>query len=147
MVQVKRLAKGLGWFVLGVIVLLGIAYGVLLFYQEPVRAMVERQLNSHVQGYHFTLGKTHVYPNLSLDLINLLIVQTTHPDPPVAKIPKWHFSVQWRHIFSGVVVRMTCRSPMMFLRLKFPGYSRWSISLLSRKNGLDSFLSYSPMTT
>jgi len=104
MVQVKRLAKGLGWFVLGVIVLLGIAYGVLLFYQEPVRAMVERQLNSHVQGYHFTLGKTHVYPNLSLDLINLLIVQTTHPDPPVAKIPKWHFGVQWRHIFSGVVV-------------------------------------------
>jgi len=104
MVQVKRLAKGLGWFVLGVIVLLGIAYGVLLFYQEPVRATVERQLNSHVQGYHFTLGKAHVYPNLSLDLINLLIVQTEHPDPPVATIPKWHFSVQWQHIFSGVVV-------------------------------------------
>src|SRR5437762_1346603 len=104
MVQVKRLAKVLGWFVLGIIVLLGIAYGVLLFYQEPVRATVERQLNSHVQGYHFTLGKAHVYPNLSLDLINLLIVQTEHPDPPVATIPKWHFSVQWQHIFSGVVV-------------------------------------------
>ena len=104
MVQVKRLAKVLSWFVLGIIVLLGIAYGVLLFYQEPVRATVERQLNSHVQGYHFTLGKAHVYPNLSLDLIDLLMVQTEHPDPPVAKIPKWHFSVQWRHIFSGVVV-------------------------------------------
>ena len=96
--------KFLLWFGGTIVVLLLVATLAFWFAQDHLRAFIERQLNTHVQGYHFTLGKAHLYPNLSLDLENLLMIQTEHPDPPVADIPKWHFSIQWRHIFSGVVV-------------------------------------------
>jgi hypothetical protein len=92
------------WFSVSLIGLLLVATVALWFAQEPLRAFIERRLNTQVQGYHFTLGKAHLYPNLSLDLENLVMIQTEHPDPPVADIPKWHFSIQWRHVFSGVLV-------------------------------------------
>ena len=32
------------------------------------------------------------------------MIQTDHPDPPVAVIPRWVLSIQWNQIFSGVLV-------------------------------------------
>jgi hypothetical protein len=96
--------KYLAWFAISLIVILLGAAVALFFVDEPLRAFIERRLNKHVQGYTFTIGKAHLYPNLSLDIEDALMVQTKHPDPPVAKIPKWHFSIQWRHILSGVLV-------------------------------------------
>ena len=32
------------------------------------------------------------------------MIQTDHPDPPVAEIPRWVLSIQWSQIFSGVLV-------------------------------------------
>jgi hypothetical protein len=96
--------KFLAWFAISIVVTLLVAAVALYFIDEPLRAFIERQLNTQVEGYHFTIGKAHFYPNLSLLLEDAVMVQTTHPDPPVARIPKWHFSIQWRHIFSGVLV-------------------------------------------
>jgi Domain of Unknown Function (DUF748) len=92
------------WLAVSFAVLLLIVWGALLYFEEPLRAFIERQLNTHVQGYHFVIGKAHLYPNLSLELENAVMIQTDHPEPPVANIPKWHFSIQWRHILSGVLV-------------------------------------------
>ena len=96
--------KFLAWFAISVFVLFLLAGALLFLADEPLRAFIERQLNSHVQGYHFTVGKAHLYPNVSLEIRDLVMTQTEHPDPPVATIPRWHFSVQWRQIFSGVLV-------------------------------------------
>ncbi|MEP6600628.1 MAG: hypothetical protein ABJB49_02310, partial [Nitrospirota bacterium] len=96
--------KFLTWFAIGIVVILLAAAVALYFIDEPLRAFIERQLNTRVEGYHFTIGKAHLYPNLSLLLEDAVIVQTTHPDPPVARIPKWHLGIQWRHIFNGVLV-------------------------------------------
>jgi uncharacterized protein DUF748 len=98
------MSRILKWVGLGFLVLLLIALIGLFFIDEPFRAFAERQLNANVQGYSFRIAKAHLYPNLSLDIENLVMTQTEHPDPPVAQIPKWHFSVQWRHLFSGVLV-------------------------------------------
>ena len=96
--------KFLAWLAIGILVLVLVAAAALFFVDEPLRAFIERQLNTHVEGYSFTVGKAHVYPNLSLQIENAVMTQTKHPDPPVASIPKWHFSIQWRHVFSGVLV-------------------------------------------
>ena len=32
------------------------------------------------------------------------MIQMNHPDPPVAVLPRWVLSIQWRQIFSGVLV-------------------------------------------
>ena len=92
------------WLAGGLAVLLLVAWGTFFYFQEPLRAFIERQLNAGVEGYHFTIGKAHLYPNLSLDLKDVVMIQTDHPEPPVANIPKWHFSIQWRHIFRGLLV-------------------------------------------
>src|SRR5438105_14111775 len=100
----SRVSKFLAWLFGGIAVLVLVAWIAFEFFQEPLRAFIERQLNAGVQGYTFKVGKSHLYPNLSLDIENLVMIQTEHPDPPVAEVPKWHFSIQWRHIFSGVLV-------------------------------------------
>ncbi len=99
-----RVAKFFSWLAGGLIVLLLIAWASLLVFQEPIRAYIERQLNAGVEGYSFTIGKARVYPNLSLDIERMIMIQKEHPDPPVADIPKWHFSIQWRHIVRGLFV-------------------------------------------
>ena len=43
-------------------------------------------------------------PSLSLEIQRLTMIQTDHPDPPVAEIPRWVLSIQWSQIFSGVLV-------------------------------------------
>ena len=98
------MSRVLKWVAVGLVLLLLIAFIGLFLVEEPLRAFIERQLNTHVQGYSFKIAKAHLYPNLSLDIENLEMTQTAHPDPPVAQIPKWHFSVQWRHLFSGRLV-------------------------------------------
>jgi Domain of Unknown Function (DUF748) len=67
-------------------------------------AFVEHQLNGHVDGYRFTVGQATLSPNLSLEIRQLTMIQIDHPDPPVAEIPLWRLSIQWRQIFSGVLV-------------------------------------------
>src|SRR6266487_1287752 len=86
------------------IVLALLAGGTLFVLNEYLAALVQRQLNAHVQGYQFTVGKAHLYPSLALDVEDLVMRQSDHPEPAVASIPKWHFSIQWHHIFSGVLV-------------------------------------------
>jgi hypothetical protein len=100
----SKMLRFLAWFALGLVLVLAVAGVALLFIDEPFRAFAERQLNANVQGYSFTLGKAHLSPLLTLDLENLEMIQTEHPDPPVAHIPKWHFSVQWRELLRGHLV-------------------------------------------
>src|SRR6266550_3474487 len=72
---------------------------------EPLRRRVERNMNARLKGYTVRLGKLDFHPiGLSIDLENLWIYQTAHPDPPIASIPNLHASVHWKALFSGRVV-------------------------------------------
>jgi Domain of Unknown Function (DUF748) len=91
------------WWVLGVPVVLLVILGLALaFVDEPLRAYAERELNRRVEGYTFHIGTLDFHPiGLSLDLENITVVQTDHPDPPVAQLTKWHASIHWRELLSG----------------------------------------------
>ncbi|HEY2988241.1 MAG TPA: DUF748 domain-containing protein [Candidatus Binatia bacterium] len=72
---------------------------------EPLRRKVERDMNARLKGYTVRLQKLDFHPiGLSLDLKDLWLYQTAHPDPPIAYIPKLHASVHWKAILFGRLV-------------------------------------------
>ena len=94
----------LKWLALTALVILLLAMGGLMVVNRQLPALIERQLNAQVEGYRFTVGQATLSPSLSLEIQQLTMIQTDHPDPPVAVIPRWVLSIQWSHIFSGVLV-------------------------------------------
>jgi hypothetical protein len=75
------------------------------FLDEPIRRQVERRMNERLQGYSVSLAAADFHLiGLSLDLLDLVVVQQAHPDPPVARIPRLSASVQWRALLRGRVV-------------------------------------------
>jgi Domain of Unknown Function (DUF748) len=94
----------LKWSVLALGVIFALALAGLFVANRELPRFIERQLNAHVKGYRFTVGQASVSPSLSLEIRQLTMIQTEHPDPPVAEIPRWVLSIQWRHLFSGLLV-------------------------------------------
>jgi hypothetical protein len=83
----------LKWSVLALGVLFALALTGLFVANRELPRFIERQLNAHVQGYRFTVGQADISPSLSLEIRQLTMVQTEHPDPPVAEIPRWVLSI------------------------------------------------------
>ena len=98
------MTRFLKWWALTIGVLILLAVASLFFVNRKLPALIERQLNAHVDGYRFTLGQATLSPSLSLEIQRLTMIQVDHPDPPVAEIPRWVLSIQWSQIFSGVLV-------------------------------------------
>jgi hypothetical protein len=89
----------------GLVVLIVIGLLSLNLFEDRIRGYLEQQLNTRVQGYHFELGGLDLHPlSLSWDFENLVVQQKEHPDPPIAYIPKWSASLQWRQLLRGHVV-------------------------------------------
>jgi hypothetical protein len=64
---------------------------------EPLRRMMERNANNRLQGYSLTIGKVRLHPlTFSLDLLDTVVLQHAHPDPPMARIPRFSATVHWR---------------------------------------------------
>jgi hypothetical protein len=98
----RRLLVWLGGILAFIIVIIFVlAYLI----DEPLRRKVERDMNARLKGYTVRLQKLDFHPiGLSLDLKDLWIYQTAHPDPPVAYIPKLHASVHWKALLSRRLV-------------------------------------------
>jgi len=94
----------LKWLTVTATILVLLVAGSFIFINQRLAPFIEHQLATNVEGYQFTVGQASLSPTLALDIRRLTILQTAHPDPPVAEIPRWHFSIQWRKIFSGVIV-------------------------------------------
>lgn len=72
---------------------------------EPVRKYIEDKANASLNVYTLRIGKLDLHPlTLSLDLENVTLIQKRHPDPPMARIPKWHAGIQFGGLFSGQLV-------------------------------------------
>ena len=82
------------WFVLTVVGLLLAASVSLWLVNRELPAFIERQLNEQVKGYRFTVAEAALSPTLALEIRQMIMIQTEHPDPPVAEIPRWRFSIQ-----------------------------------------------------
>ncbi len=85
----------------GKTILAGLALVVLLAFlfadaliARPMRTWVERKLNSQLDGYTVQLAgvRPHLW-RLAFELDDLVLVQDTHPDPPVGNFAALKFSV------------------------------------------------------
>ena len=94
----------LKWIALTVGVLLLLGFAGLLLLNRTLPALIEHELNTHVEGYQFRVDQATLFPTLALEIQQLTMIQTEHPDPPVAEIPRWRLSIQWRQLFSGILV-------------------------------------------
>jgi len=75
------------------------------FLDEPLRSIMEKEMNRDLKGYSVQLPKLHVQLiGLSLTLKGLTVLQQAHPNPPVAYFPVLKASIHWREILSGRLV-------------------------------------------
>jgi hypothetical protein len=88
---------------LGVLVLaLAIAVA---FIDEPLRRNLEARVNAELKGYTVSIGELDLQPiGLALVLKNVTMVQDAQPRPPMAFLPRWRTSVQWKALLSGALV-------------------------------------------
>jgi Domain of Unknown Function (DUF748) len=98
----SKLAIGLVVFVLVLVALSGLA-GVVL--DKPLRGYLERQLNTRVEGYQFTIGELDFHPfGLAIELKNVTVRQREHPEPPVARFSRWHAGLERLALLRGRIV-------------------------------------------
>jgi hypothetical protein len=110
--------KALKWPMLVLAVLISTAVVGLFFINRHLAGYIESKLNQNVEDYRFTVGEAKLSPNMTLEIRKFTVIQTDHPDPPVAEIPLWKLGIQWRHIFSGVLVSdYLIDRPVLHIRL------------------------------
>jgi len=72
---------------------------------RPLRKAAERRVNEVLVGYSVRIGglSLNVF-GLGVDLLDVAIVQTSHPDPPIAALERFGATIQWGALLSGDVV-------------------------------------------
>jgi hypothetical protein len=87
-----------------------VAFAVLLvvaafFIDEPLRRVVERQMNDRLDGYTVTIAKLDFHPiGFAIDLRDIVLVQNANPDPPVMRMERLSASTQWSAVIRGRLV-------------------------------------------
>jgi hypothetical protein len=71
---------------------------------EPLRRMVEREVNARLNGYTMRIGYLHFHPiPLSLDLRDITILQNPDFERPIIRVPRLLASVHWGAVVHGRV--------------------------------------------
>jgi hypothetical protein len=97
--------RWLAWASGAVAVLVAVLIAASYFVDEPLRRLVERQMNSRMKGYTARIGALDFHPiGLSVDFRDVLLLQDAHPDPPVLRVGELSASVQWAAIIRGHLV-------------------------------------------
>jgi len=117
-----RLPVSRPWkWVLGIVGFFALLIIVLPFLipSEILRRYAERQMNRHLTDYTVRVGRAYFHPiGLSLDLDDLVLVQSANPDP-VASIERLHASVHWKALIKGRVVGdFLIDRPKLYINLK-----------------------------
>jgi Domain of Unknown Function (DUF748) len=87
------------------------------FVDDPLRRYIERSMNDRLDGYSVSIQQASFHPvGFSLTLYELVVVQDTNPDPPVARVPRLEASVQWKALlFGDVVANFRVDRPQLYL--------------------------------
>ena len=92
-------------FAIGIIALILLIAIASVFIDEPLRGYLERKLNHSLKGYAVRIEQVHLHPiGFALELENLRLVRNDSPDTPVATIPRWRASLQWKALLFGRLV-------------------------------------------
>jgi Domain of Unknown Function (DUF748) len=91
--------------ILGFVALIFLIVVASLFTEEPLRLYLERTINSSLKGYTVRIERVHFHPiGFALELENLELVRNERTDLPLASIPKWRASLQWKALLFGRLV-------------------------------------------
>ena len=85
----------------------------------PMRTWAERTMNTHLNGYRVRIGRArpHLW-RLGLDLREVVLVQASHPEPPVADLGALEFSLQWWELLRlNVAGDLTLQHPALHIDL------------------------------
>jgi len=96
-----------GWIWIGSIVgaLVALAIVATFFIDEPLRRRVEYEMNQRLRGSSVRISALNFHPlGFSIDFKNIVVTQDAYPDPPVARVPLLHASVQWRELIRAKLV-------------------------------------------
>jgi hypothetical protein len=86
---------------------------------EPLRSRAERMMNVKLKGYTVRIAKVrpHLW-RLGLDVLDLEVVQTAVPDPPVANIGALELSLVWRELVHFKLAgNLVVRHPALHINL------------------------------
>ncbi len=96
------------WYrwVAGVAVVIALLLVITAFFlDEPLRRLVERQMNERLDGYTTSVSKLNFHPiGFAIDLRDVVLIQNANPDPPVMRIERLSASVQWSALIRGRLV-------------------------------------------
>ena len=111
--------RRLKWLSASVPILLVVALLVRLLVDAPLneqlRRYLEQRVNAALQGYTVSIGKVSLI-GFAVHLQQITVVQNARPRPPVAYVPRWTTSVDWRALLSlAVVADTTFDRPEVFL--------------------------------
>jgi len=75
------------------------------FIDEPLRRLVERQMNERLKGYTATVRKLDFHPiGFAIDLFDVVLIQNANPDPPVMRIERLSANVEWSALIRARLV-------------------------------------------
>lgn len=132
--------------IVGLFVLLVIAFSYLIS-SDILRRYAERQMNRHLTDYSVRVGGAYFHPiGLSLDLDDLVLIQSSNPDPPVASIKRFHASVHWKALLKGRVVGdFLIDRPKLYINLKHVRKEEESKTPLGQKGWQDALEAVYPL--
>src|ERR1700694_5240906 len=80
-----------------VLVFIGLIVIASFLVDEPLRRMIERQMNERLKGYSAHIAKLSFHPlGLGVTLYGLTFSQNAHPDPAVLNVARLRASIQCR---------------------------------------------------
>lgn len=98
---------GKGWkrFTVGFVALILFIVIASVFVDEPLRGYLERKINHSLKGYTVRIERARFHPiGFALELENLVLARNERMDLPVASIPRWRASLQWKALLFGRLV-------------------------------------------
>src|SRR5262245_48309852 len=111
--------RWLRWMLGGIAVLVAAFVVVSSIIDEPLRRYMERRVNASLKGYTVSIGELDLrLLGLSVELEDVTVVQNSRPVPPVAYVPRWTTSIEWRALLSLALVADTSFDrPAIFVTL------------------------------
>jgi hypothetical protein len=92
------------WIVGSSALALLLAYVSAFLADEPLRRMVERELNARLEGYTMRIGELDFHPiPFSLDLRDIVLLQDPDRERPIVWLPRVAASVHWGAVLHGRV--------------------------------------------
>ena len=90
------------WLTVGMLTFI---VGLSLYLDAILPGYIERAMNKKLKGYSVRIRAVNFHPiGLSLDVLDMTVVQDRNPDPPVLHVPRLHAGVHWRALLDRRLV-------------------------------------------